>query len=269
LRAREAVAAARHLDAVGIATIWLQEFSGVDPFVRAALYLSATQRLTVALGVATIHARDPEAMVAAAAALHDAFPGRFLLGLGVSHRHLAESRGGSYQRPFDAMRAYLDAMDARLGRRLLPPRFLGALGPRMVELAGTATRGVHTYFCTVEHTATVRTSLGPAAWLAPTVMAAVGAPGVGWRDAVRPYLRMCLGMPNYGRNLLRLGFVEEDLDTAPDRLVDALVVPDEPGALRRRVDEHVHAGADHIVIQLVPPPSAASVLERTRAGIIS
>lgn len=99
LPAHDAVAAARTIESGGVSTIWLQEFSGVDPFVRAALYLQGTAELTVALGVATIHARDPEATVAAAATLHEAFPGRFLLGLGTSHRQLAEARGGRYDRP--------------------------------------------------------------------------------------------------------------------------------------------------------------------------
>jgi alkanesulfonate monooxygenase SsuD/methylene tetrahydromethanopterin reductase-like flavin-dependent oxidoreductase (luciferase family) len=100
---------------VGCLPRFFQEYSGVDPFVCAALYLQATVRLTVALGVATIHARDPEAMVAAASMLHQAFPGRFALGLGASHRHLAENLGGSYARPLTAMRGYLATMDAAPG----------------------------------------------------------------------------------------------------------------------------------------------------------
>ena len=108
----EAIAAARDIEAAGLSTIWSQEYSGVDPFIRAALYLQATDRLTVALA-ATIHARDPEAMVAAAATVHEAFGGRFALGLGVSHHYLAEARGTTYERPLSAMRSYLGAMTPR------------------------------------------------------------------------------------------------------------------------------------------------------------
>jgi alkanesulfonate monooxygenase SsuD/methylene tetrahydromethanopterin reductase-like flavin-dependent oxidoreductase (luciferase family) len=85
LPAPEATALVCDLEAAGVGTVWLQEYSGVDTFVRAALYLSATTRLTVAIGVAVIYARDPTAMVAAASTLEEAFPGRFVLGLGVSH----------------------------------------------------------------------------------------------------------------------------------------------------------------------------------------
>ena len=269
--AAEAVAAVRDIEAAGFGTVWLQEYSGVDPFVRAALYLQATERLTVALGVATIHARDPEAMVAAAAALHEAFPGRFALGLGVSHRHLAEARGAKYARPLGAMREYLAAMDAAVAggalRRTLPPRFLGALGPRMVELAGAATDGLHTYFCPVEHTAAARASVGPEPWIAPSQMIAVGRSGPDWRDHVRRYLGLCLGMPNYRQNLQRFGFSVADLDTASDALVDAVVVPDEPTALRERLDAQRAAGADHIAVQLVPPPPGPAVLDRVAAGL--
>ena len=259
MSAPDAVAAARTIDAAGISTIWLQEFSGVDPFVRAALYLQATTELTVALGVATIHARDPEAMVAAATTLHEAFPGRFLLGLGTSHRQLAEARGGRYERPLAAMRDYLTAMDAAVGRRKLPPRFLGALGPRMVELAGSATDGLHTYFCPVSHTAAARAAVGPDTWIAPTLLVALEG---SWPDAAREYLGFCLGMPNYRNNLRRFGFTRDELDSADDRLLDALVVPDEPAALSARIDAHRAAGADHVVLQFIPPPRGQVVLDR-------
>jgi probable F420-dependent oxidoreductase len=267
LPAVEAIAAVRDIEKAGVGTVWLQEYSGVDPFVRAALYLGATDRLTVALGVATIHARDPEAMVAVASTLHEAFPGRFALGLGASHRHLAEGRGGSYSRPLTAMREYLAAMDATAGRRTPPARFLGALGPKMIELAGAITDGVHTYFCPVAHTAAARAAVGAGPWIAPSQMVAIGHAGAGWTDDLRHYFGLCLGMPNYRRNLRRFGFSDADLASRRDTLVDALVVPDSPTALRDRVDAHRAAGADHLALQMVPPPSAARVLDRIAAGL--
>lgn len=269
LPAGEAVATARALEAAGTEVIWLQEFSGVDPFVRAALYLGGTDRLVVALGVATIHGRDPEAMVAAASTLHEAFPGRFLLGLGASHRHLAEARGGSYAKPLTALREYLATMDTIAGRRVLPPRFLGALGPRMVELAGAATGGLHSYFAPVAHTADARRRVGPTPWIAPSVMVVLGEAGDGWRDRVRPYFALCLGMPNYRANLTRFGLTPCDLDTTADALVDALAVPDDPDAIRERVAAQVEAGADHVQLQLVPPPPADAVLARVTSGLLS
>jgi probable F420-dependent oxidoreductase len=263
----EAVSAVRDIEQAGVGTLWLQEYSGVDPFVRAALYLRATDRLSVALGVATIHARDPEAMVAVASTLHEAFPGRFALGLGASHRHLAERRGGSYARPLTAVREYLAAMDAAAGRRAVPPRFLGALGPKMIELAGAATDGLHSYFSPVAHTAAARAAVGPGPWIAPSQLVAIGNTGAGWTDDLRRYLGLCLGMANYRANLRRFGFSDADLDSTGDALVDALVVPDEVTALRARLDAQRAAGADHIVVQFVPPPASARVLDRVAAGL--
>ena len=157
-------------------------------------------------------------------------------------------------------------MDAARQSRRLPPRVLGALGPRMIELAGAAADGVHTYFMPVAHTASVRSAIGRGSWLTPSHMVALGVPGRGWRDAVRSYLGLCLGMANYRQNLLRSGLTGEDLDTASDTLVDAVVVPDEPAALRARICEQRAAGADQVVLQFVPPPPAATVLDRIAAG---
>jgi probable F420-dependent oxidoreductase len=267
LPAAEAVAAVRDIESAGISTVWLQEYGGADPFVRSALYLQATQRLSVALGVATIHARDPEAMVAAASSLHEAFPGRFVLGLGVSHRHLATARGSTYARPLSVMREYLAAMDAAAGRRTVPPRFLGALGPRMVQLAAQTSRGLHTYFSPVQHTAAARSAVSSDTWIAPSQMVAIGAADSGWRQRIRPYLDLCLAMPNYQSNLYRLGFSKHDVAMASDHLVDALVVGDHPTAVAERLGAQRRAGADHIVIQFVPPPPAAVVLKRVTDGL--
>jgi probable F420-dependent oxidoreductase len=259
LPAAEAVSFVQDIESAGIDTVWLQEYSGVDPFIRAALYLSATTRLSVALGVAVVYARDPEAMVAAASTLEEAFPGRFVLGMGVSHRHLVESRGHRFGPPIATMTAYLAAMDVASGERRLPLRVLGALGPKMVELAGAAADGAHTYFSPVAHTALARAVMGSERWLVPTQMVALTQRGSAWREGVRRYLGLCLGMPNYVRNLQRFGFTAADLESTSDALVDALVVPDDPQAWRARADEQYAAGADQVVLQLVPPPRAEVV----------
>jgi probable F420-dependent oxidoreductase len=266
LSTAEAVEFVQQIEAAGVGTVWLQEYSGVDPFVRAALYLSATRNLTVALGVAVIYGRDAEAMVAAASTLEEAFPGRFVLGLGVSHRKLVEGRGHEFGPPLAAMKQYLASMDRRLQRRRLPPRILGALGPKMVDLAGTSADGVHTYFSPVAHTASARVAIGPDRWLAPSQMVALTGDGTRWREHVRSYLQLCLGMPNYRRNLLRFGLTEADLTTTSDALIDSLVVPDEPSLLQVRVDEQRASGADHVVLQFVPPPPASVIRDRLARG---
>ncbi len=265
LPAAEAVQMVRDFEAAGVGTLFLPEFRGADPFVRSALYLSATTTLRVALGVATIYARDPEAMVAASATLEDAFPGRFVLGMGVSHRALVEARGHVFGPPLKTMRDYLAAMDATSKGRKLPPRILAALGPKMTELAAEAADGVHTYFCPVEHTARSRELLGPDRWLAPALMVPVAPEG---GEELRAYMRFCLGLPNYTSNLERFGYTEEDFRTASDRLVDALVAPGDATGLSRRIDAHLDAGADLVVLQLVPPPAAQVVRDRVVGGLL-
>jgi probable F420-dependent oxidoreductase len=265
LPSSEAIESVRALEEAGVDTIWLQEFGGPDPFIRAARYLTATARLRVALGVAVIYARDPEATVAAASTLEESFPGRFVLGLGVSHRQLVESRGHRFGPPVPTMASYLRAMSDTQGDRLLPPVVLGALGPRMLELAGAATDGAHTYLPPVSHTAHARAALGPDRWLAPSQLVAVRPAHGAWRDEVRPFLRFCLDMPNYASNLRRHGFSADDIDSISDRLVDAVVVPDDADLLHQRIDDHRSAGADHVVLQFVPQPAARTIPERLAA----
>ena len=79
-----AQAAAVELEGLGYRTLWLNEATGRDPFVMAGLLLSATSTLTVALGIANVYARDAMTTAAAQKTLAEAYPGRFLLGLGVS-----------------------------------------------------------------------------------------------------------------------------------------------------------------------------------------
>ena len=104
-----AQAAAVELEGFGYRTLWLNEATGRDPFVMAGLLLSATSTLTMALGIANIYARDAMTTAAAQKTLAEAYPDRFLLGLGVSSPVLVEKvRGHDYGKPLSYMRDYLD-----------------------------------------------------------------------------------------------------------------------------------------------------------------
>ena len=103
---------AAELEELGYGALWIGEAFHREPLTAAAVLLSATKRMVVATGIANIWARDPVTMTAAQLTLAEAYPERFLLGLGVSHARLVEGlRGHRYQRPLTAMRRYLDAMD--------------------------------------------------------------------------------------------------------------------------------------------------------------
>jgi probable F420-dependent oxidoreductase len=255
----DAIATAKKIEAFGVDTIWLPEWSGVEPFIRAGLYLAATDRLIVATGVANAHARDADAMVAAASTLEASFPGRFVLGIGVSHRTVVEDRGHMFPPPLTFMREYLDAMSVAARSHPMPPIVLGALGPKMLQLAGSSASGAYSYFCPVAHTIAARRLLSPRSWLISSQMVS-DASSEDWRGRVAHYMGLCLSMPNYTTNLERFGFDARDFANPSDALVDSLVVADDPELLKDRIALQLQAGANHVVVQFVPPPSPLDVM---------
>ncbi len=250
---------AAELEALGYGAVWLPEAVGRDPLVHAGLLLSATERLTVATGIASIHGRAPMTMNCGWQALSEAFPGRFVLGLGVSHAPMVEGLlHQEYTKPLTAMRDYLDAMDGALYAAVPPAgdppprRVLAALGPKMLELARDRTDGAHPYNITPEHTAQARATLGPGKFLAPEQAVALETDPAEARRIGRAHLAIYLGLPNYTNNLLRLGFTEADVaEPGSDRLVDALVAWGDVDTIAARVREHHDAGADHVAVQVV------------------
>ena len=251
--AQEQVAA---LDGQGWDALWFGEAYGREAFTAAALYLAASRRMAVATGIASIYGRDAVSANAAARTLEAAFPGRFVLGLGVSHAPLVERmRGHSYGQPVAAMSEYLQALDAApylaAGGSVAPPRVLAALGPRMLELARDRSHGAHPYLVTPEHTATARAVLGAGPLLAVEQAVVLSDD----RDVVRRrahwHLEIYTGLPNYRNSWYRQGFTEtEAVRGGSDRLKDALVVGGE-AAIVERVQAHLDAGADHVCLQVL------------------
>src|SRR3972149_1715538 len=106
---REAVA---EIESLGYGAIWVPEaVESREIFSHAAWLLSSTELIVVASGIANMWARDPAATANGWRMLSDAYQGRFLLGLGVSHAGSVGRRGHEYRRPFSAMRGDLDALD--------------------------------------------------------------------------------------------------------------------------------------------------------------
>lgn len=259
---------AAELEDLGFGALWLVEGGPRDPFVLATLLLDATRDVVVAPGVATIYARDALAMVAAWHSLTEAFPRRFVLGLGVSHRPFVEGvRGHEYRPPMAAMRAYLDAMDAApypppAGA---PVRVLAALGPRMLELARDRSAGAHPYLAPPEHTARAREVLGAGPLLAPDQMVLLETDPEAARTVARRALRVYLSLPNYLANLRRVGFGDEDVEAGgSDRLVDSLVAWGDEDAVRARVQAHLDAGADHVCVQALPTRAGGPPVDQWR-----
>lgn len=247
--------AAVELEQLGYGSLWVGEgSSNKEPLAHAGILLAATERLLIGTGIANIWTRDPVAMHAGGQALSEAYPGRFVLGIGVSHASLVTARGHDYGRPLTAMRAYLDGMDGAPYAGPEPadggPRVLAALRPRMLELAGERTAGAHSYFVTPEHTAAARRRLGREPLLIPEQAVLLEADPVAARARAREHMAFYLAAPNYRNALLELGWSSDDLDGGgSDAIVDAIVAWGDEDAIADRVRAHRDAGADHVLVQ--------------------
>lgn len=243
------------LEAMGYPSIWIPEgLGGKEAFSHAALLLAGSRSIVVATGIANIYARDAMAMANGARALGEAYPGRFLLGLGVSHASSVAQRGQQYGRPVESMRAYLDDMDATryTGPSPVVPagRVLAALGPRMLALAAERTDGAHPYFVPVEHTAMARAALGPEPFLAVEQTAVLSSEPAEARRIAREFAARYLDLPNYANNLRRMGYSHEDLaGGGSDRLIDTVIAWGGIEDIAGRVLSHLDAGADHVCVQ--------------------
>lgn len=277
LNAESARAYARDLESLGVQTLWIPESLGSkEVFAHASLLLAATKTLVIATGIANIWARDPVAMANGQRALSDAYPDRFLLGLGVSHAPIVSARGmgKTWQRPVEHMRAYLDAMDKApyTGPAVAASRVLAALGPKMLQLAAERALGAHPYFVPVEHTTMARKELGGGPLLAVEQAAVLATDAATGRATARRHMKRYLELDNYANNLRRIGWSDADIaNGGSDALVDAIVVWGDAAAIKKRVEDHLARGADHVCVQVirVDPTAPASQEWRTLAPAVA
>ena len=249
-------AAVAELEQLGYGAVWFSEGFGRESLTQAGLLLSASSHIVVSTGITNIYGRDPVTAAAAQKTLSEAYPERFVLGLGVSHIPLVEQlRGTTYQKPVAKMSSYLDAMDKAPYGSVAPAktyRVLAALGPKMLELAARRSDGAHTYNVTPEHTKSARQILGKDPLLCVEQAAVLESDPVKARKIARAFLALYLTLPNYTNNFLRFGFTQEDCKgEGSDRLIDAIVAWGDVDAIRNRIHAHLAAGADHVCIQLL------------------
>ncbi len=244
--------AAAELDELGYGALWV---GGSPALEQAEPLLAATSRLTVGTSILNIWQHTPADIATGHAALNTDHGGRFVLGLGVSHAETAQNQQAKEelrQRPYSAMRSYLDELDAASPPVPEGQRALAALGPRMLELAGDRALGALPYLVTAEHTARARTSLGPDALLAPELKVVLDTDLERARATARAYLERYLALTNYRNSWLRQGFTEDDLKGGgSDRLLDEVYALGDVDAARARVDAFLDAGADHVALQVV------------------
>jgi probable F420-dependent oxidoreductase len=244
---------ARRLDDLGFGAIWIGGSPGGD-LDGVERTLAATSRLTVATGIVNIWKDNPATIAASYHRLANAYPGRFLLGIGAGHPEAASQ----YAKPYDALVQYLDALDA--AGVPLSQRALAALGPKVLRLAAARTAAAHPYLVTPEHTRLARDLLGSDVLLAPEQHVVLDADPTRARELARSALSRYLNLTNYTTNWRRLGFTDNDMaGTASDGLVDGLVALGDAQQVAARITAHLDAGADHVCIQLIMPKGADPV----------
>lgn len=251
-----AAQSAAELDELGYSAVWIPDVTG-DVFTPINNLLGGTKRITVATGILNLwmtSAADTAKGYAETVAAHGR---RLMLGIGVSHQLLIDGAksAGTYQRPLQVMTNYLDELDALPGQGVPPEdRMLAALGPKMLALAASRTRGTHTYLVTPEHTAKVRAELGAGPLIAAEQGVVLETDPAKARDIARQNLAGYLMLPNYTNNFLRLGFTEDDLaGGGSDRLIDALIAWGDEETIAARVQAHHDAGAEHVCVQVLNP----------------
>jgi probable F420-dependent oxidoreductase len=238
----------QEIESLGYGAIWAggspaADLSWVDPI------LAATTTLQLATGIVNIWTADAGPVSESFHRIDKAYPGRFLLGIGVGH----PEAGHEYKKPYDALTEYLDTLD----QHGVPKdrRVVAALGPQVLKLSARRSAGAHPYLTTPEHTATAREVMGADAFLAPEHKVVLTTDAEKARTVGRKALEIYLNLTNYLNSWKRLGFTDEDVaKPGSDRLVDAVVAYGTTDAIAARLKEHLAAGADHVPVQVLTTP---------------
>ncbi|CAN5446317.1 LLM class F420-dependent oxidoreductase [soil metagenome] len=238
----------RDIEALGYGAIWAggsppAELDWVEPI------LAATTNLKLATGIVNIWTAAAKPVAESFHRIDKAYPGRFVLGIGVGH----PEAHAEYKKPYDALVEYLDELDQYGVPK--DQRVVAALGPQVLRLSARRSAGAHPYLTTPEHTAQARELIGPDAFLAPEHKAVLTTDTDRARAVGRKALEIYLQLANYTNNWKRLGFTDADIaKPGSDALVDAFVAHGTPDAIAARLKEHLSAGADHVPVQVLTSP---------------
>lgn len=244
--------AAAALDDEGWRALWIAGANGPGLWSDAGGLLSSAPNVTIAFGVMSIWSADARIAAEEHRRLTSTYGKRLIIGLGVSTPQTAAAVGQDFGTPLKAMNCYLDEIDKGSPPLVAGDRILGALGPRMVGLAGERTAGIHPFLVTPESNVANRQILGPNALIAPHQAVVLETDPTKARAIARQGVGMFIGFPSYQRNLRRLGFGDDDLiPGGSDRLIDATVAWGSLDDINRRVGEHWDSGADHVALHVL------------------
>ena len=252
--AGEQIGLARRIEQAGYTAVWVNEaLGGKDVLVQSAVLLAATESVTLGTAIANLWARPPRLAHGAAALLASAYPGRFVLGVGVGYPQQAASVGREFGSPLATTRDYLEQMADPAPVQPAPeadyPLILAANGPRMLALAAELTDGAIPAAMPASFTEQARKALGPDRLLVVALSLATGSlePEAARAEA-RRQAAASLARPWYSATIERLGYSREQIDELDDELVDAIIAHGTPDAIAAAAHRHLAAGADHVVL---------------------
>ena len=233
------------IEKLGYGAVWIGgspagDLNYVEPI------LERTNTLQVATGIVNVWTAPAKQVADAYKRIEDAYPGRFLLGIGIGHPEHTEE----YRKPYDVLVEYLDVLDAEC----VPTsrRVIAALGPKVLKLAAQRSAGAHPYLTTPEHTAQAREVIGNSVFLAPEHKAVLTTDTDEARAIGRKTVDFYLNLSNYLNSWKRLGFTDADVaKPGSDKLIDAVVAYGTADDIAKRLGEHLSAGADHVAIQVL------------------
>jgi probable F420-dependent oxidoreductase len=275
----------RELEDLGYSDVWSSEANGTDGFTPLALAAAWTTRLRLGVAVVPAFTRGPGLMAMTVAALAEAAPGRFCLGIGTSSDVIVERWNAlafdrPYQRTRDMVRFLRAALSGqrvdaayetfsvrgfRLGRppAQAPPILVGALRPGMLRLAGTEGDGAIVNWLSAEDVARVVPYVGPGKEVVARVFVCPSADAERVREMGRFAVAAYLNVPVYaafhdwlGRRpqleamwqAWRAGDRKAAVAAIPDQVVDDLIVHGPPDRCREQIGRYLDNGVTTLAL---------------------
>jgi F420-dependent oxidoreductase-like protein len=281
------VAEVKAAEADGFAFFSLPNIFGFDAISALTVAGRETRRIELATGVTPTPPRHPFALAQQALTAQAACGGRFVLGIGLSHKIVIENMLGlSYAHPARQMREYLEVLTPLLQGK--PAAFSGelyrvngalqvaggtpvpvvvaALGPKMLEVCGRLADGTATWMTgertLAEHTVpTIRRAAREAGRPEPRIIAAlpiaITADPARARETASKVFAIYGQLPSYRAMLDREGAASPG---------DVAIAGDE-AAVRSALGRLRDAGVTHFAASLFPADPGST--ERTRAFLQS
>lgn len=294
---RESIEAMVNAEQAGIGAAWVTT-GGSAPDGLTLLAAAAVETSTIRLGTSIIptYPRHPLVVAQQTLVMSGLAPGRFVLGVGPSHRQSIENVFGiPFRKPIEHLREYLTILRQALddgkvefdgqqyhvhGWRISnPPHvpiLLSALRPASYRLAGRLADGAISWITPSAYLrdhavpalreGMARRTDGRTARLVAHCFAVVSTDSAAVREAARERLEGYLGAPFYQEMFAAAGYPEARQRTASDAMIDAVVAHGDEAETARRIRAFLDAGADEVIVSILPvdaDPQASK--ERTLA----